>query len=108
MTYQPTGVAWPPDTTSEGIGGWDWRGLATADAGSHDHRHPQSAVGVLGLSAVVELALTVTYGQPIVDIAQDVQHHVIAELRDTVGLERVAVNVTIDDILPPPGRSIVA
>jgi uncharacterized alkaline shock family protein YloU len=84
------------------------RAAATADAGTHNHRHPHSAVGVLGLSAVVDIALSVTYGQPIVDIARDVQHHVIAELRDTVGLERVAVNVTIDDILPPPQRSNVA
>ena len=83
------------------------RAAATADAGTHDHRHPHSAVGVLGLSAVVDVALSVTYGQPIVDIARDVQHHVIAELRDTVGLERVAVNVTIDNVLPPPQRSKV-
>jgi uncharacterized alkaline shock family protein YloU len=32
-------------------------------------------------------------------VARDIQQHVIATLRDTVGLQTVVVNVTINDIL---------
>jgi uncharacterized alkaline shock family protein YloU len=73
-----------------------------ADIATHKHHHPHAAVGVLGRTAVVDLALAVSYGQPINHIARQVQHRVVTELHDQVGLHRAAVNITIDDVLPPP------
>ena len=72
-----------------------------AHTATHKHHHPHAAVGVLGRTAVIDLALAVSYGQPINHIARQVQHRVIADLRDQVGLHRAAVNITIDDVLPP-------
>jgi uncharacterized alkaline shock family protein YloU len=66
------------------------------------HRHPHSAVGVLGRTAVVDLALAVQYGPPIHDIAHEVQQRVIAALQDSVGLQDVTINIHVDDVLPPP------
>jgi uncharacterized alkaline shock family protein YloU len=63
------------------------------------HGNPHSAVGVLGRTAVVDLAVAVSYGDPVHQIARDVQRHVIAALRDQGGLRSVTVNVTVDDIL---------
>lgn len=63
------------------------------------HLHPHAAVGVLGRTAVLDLALAVQYGQPVHDIAREVQHRVISELRDKVGLQDITVNVTVDDVL---------
>jgi uncharacterized alkaline shock family protein YloU len=72
---------------------------ALAEKASLSHRHPHAAVGVLGRTAVVDLAVAVSYGDPVHQVARDIQQHVIATLRDTVGLQTVVVNVTIDDIL---------
>jgi uncharacterized alkaline shock family protein YloU len=63
------------------------------------HRHPHAAVGVLGRTAVVHLALAVTYGDPVHDVAHEVQRRVMAELRDNIGLKSVTVNVTVDDVI---------
>jgi uncharacterized alkaline shock family protein YloU len=63
------------------------------------HRHPHAAVGVLGRTAVVDLALAVRYGEQVDAVAREVQQRVIAELRDVVGLQDVAVNVTVDDVV---------
>ena len=68
------------------------------------HRDPHSAVGVLGRTAVVDLAVAVSYGEPVHQIARDVQRHVIAALRDKAGLRSVMVNVTVDDILEEDDR----
>ncbi len=46
---------------------------------------------------MVDLAVAVTYGDPIHQVAQDIQQHVIASLRDSIGLQ--TINITIDDIL---------
>jgi uncharacterized alkaline shock family protein YloU len=73
-----------------------------AEADTRQHRHPHAAAGVMGRTAVVDLALTVTYGQSIDHVARQVQQRVIADLRDTLGLQHVAVNITVDDVLPPP------
>jgi uncharacterized alkaline shock family protein YloU len=62
------------------------------------HRHPHAAVGVLGRTAVIDLAITATYGDVLDDIARNVQKSVITELRTNVGLQTITVNVTIDDI----------
>jgi uncharacterized alkaline shock family protein YloU len=72
-----------------------------ARTATHKHHHPHAAVGILGHTAVIDLALAVSYGQPINHIARQVQHRVIADIRDQVGLHRAAVNITIDDVLPP-------
>jgi uncharacterized alkaline shock family protein YloU len=62
------------------------------------HHHPRAAAGVLGRTAVVDLAVAVTYGEPLPEVARDIQQRVIATLRDQIGLQTVVVNVTIDDI----------
>jgi uncharacterized alkaline shock family protein YloU len=70
-----------------------------AERATFGHRHPHAAVGVLGRTAVVDLAVAVSYGDPVHQIAKAIQQHVIAELRDSLGLQTVVVNVTIDDVL---------
>jgi uncharacterized alkaline shock family protein YloU len=72
--------------------------IATERA-TFQHRHPDAAVGVLGRTAVVDLAVAVTYGDPVHQVARDIQQHVTAALRDHVGLQTVAVNVIVDDVL---------
>ena len=63
------------------------------------HLHPNAAVGVLGRTAVVDLAIAVTYGDVIDTIARTVQTDVRRELTRAVGLKTVTVNVTVDDVL---------
>ena len=63
------------------------------------HLHPDAAVGVLGRTAVVDLAIAVTYGDVIDTIARTVQTDVRRELTRTVGLKTVTVNITVDDVL---------
>jgi len=77
------------------------QGLLAAVAGkaTAGHRHPHAAAGVLGRTAVVDLAVAVTYGDPVQDVAREIQRHVTATLREQAGLRNVAVNVTVDDIL---------
>ena len=72
---------------------------ALAEKATFGHRHPNAAVGVLGRTAVVDLAVAVTYQNPVHEVARDIQRHVTATLRDQVGLRSVTVNVTVDDIL---------
>ena len=72
---------------------------AIAERATLRHRHPHAAVGVLGRTAVVDLAVAVTYENPVHQVARDIQQHVIATLRDNIGLQTVTVNVTVDDIL---------
>ncbi|HEX8304040.1 MAG TPA: Asp23/Gls24 family envelope stress response protein [Jatrophihabitans sp.] len=68
------------------------------------HLHPHAAVGVLGRTAVVDLALAVSYGQPVHEVALEVQRRVIAELKENIGLQSVTVNVTVDDVSPKPAE----
>lgn len=63
------------------------------------HRHPNAAVGVLGRTAAVELAVAVQYGEPVHAVAHEVQQRVIAQLRESIGLQDVTVNVHVDDVL---------
>jgi uncharacterized alkaline shock family protein YloU len=63
------------------------------------HLQPNAAVGVLGRTAVVDLAIAVTYGDVIDEVARAVQADVRRELARGVGLKQVTVNVTVDDIL---------
>ena len=77
---------------------------ALAERATLRHRHPHAAVGVLGRTAVVDLAVAVTYEDPVHQVARDIQQHVIATLRDQVGLQNVTVNVTVDDILTDEDR----
>jgi uncharacterized alkaline shock family protein YloU len=58
-----------------------------------------AAVGVLGRTAVVDLAVAVTYGMPLHDVARDIQRQVVAALRHGLDLHTVTVNVTVDDVL---------
>lgn len=72
---------------------------ALVEKATFGHRHPNAAVGVLGRTAVVDLALAVSYGEQVDLIARRVQHDVITELRRSVGLKDVTVNITVDDVL---------
>jgi uncharacterized alkaline shock family protein YloU len=72
---------------------------APTERATFQHRPPHAAVGILGRTAVVDLAVAVTYGDPVHEVARDIQQHVIAALRDQIGLRTVAVNVIIDDIV---------
>ena len=77
---------------------------ALAEKATLGHRHPHAAVGVLGRTAVVDLAVAVTYDDPVHGVARDIQRQVITTLRDQVGLQSVKVNVTVDDILDDDER----
>ena len=70
-----------------------------AERATLGHRHPNAAVGVLGRTAVVDLAVAVQYGDEVDAVARAVQRRAIAELRSRVGLQDVTVNVTVDDII---------
>jgi uncharacterized alkaline shock family protein YloU len=71
---------------------------ALAEKATVGHQHPSSAVGVLGRTAVVDLAVAIGYGHPAPQVAREIQRRVTATLRDQVGLQDVTVNVTIDDV----------
>jgi uncharacterized alkaline shock family protein YloU len=58
-----------------------------------------ASVGVLGRTAVVDLAVAVNYGMPVHDVARDIQRQVIAALHHGLGVQNVTVNVTVDDVL---------
>jgi uncharacterized alkaline shock family protein YloU len=66
------------------------------------HLHPHAAVGVLGRTAVIDLAIAVSYGEPVHQIAHAVQQRVISELKENIGLQSVTVNVVVDDVSPAP------
>jgi len=72
---------------------------ALAEKATFGHQHPYAAVGVLGRTAVVDLAVAIGYGDPAHRVAREIQRHVTATLRDQVGLRDVTVNVTIDDVV---------
>lgn len=76
------------------------RVAALVEKATLGHRHPHSAVGVLGRTAAVELAVAVTYGEPAPDVARQIQTDVITALRRDIGLVGVKVNVVVDDVLP--------
>jgi uncharacterized alkaline shock family protein YloU len=69
------------------------------EAATLRHRHPHAAVGVLGRTAVVDLAVAVEYGQELDAVARAVQGRAIEQLRGQAGLTDVSVNVTIDDVI---------
>jgi uncharacterized alkaline shock family protein YloU len=75
------------------------QGLLAAVTEKATAGHPHAAAGVLGRTAVVDLAVAVTYGDPVQDIARDIQRHVTAALRDQTGLPNITVNVSVDDII---------
>jgi uncharacterized alkaline shock family protein YloU len=66
-------------------------------------QRPGASAGVLGRTAVVDLAVAVNYGMPVHDVARDVQRQVIAALHHGLGLQNVTVNVTVDDVLDDAG-----
>jgi uncharacterized alkaline shock family protein YloU len=72
---------------------------ALAEEATFKHHHPHAAVGVLGRTAIVDLAVAVSYGDPVHEVARDIQRHVIKTLRQDVGLKTVVVNVTVDDVI---------
>ena len=72
---------------------------AMAERATFAHRHPHAAVGVLGRTAVVDLAIAISYGDPVYRIARNVQRQVAAALRNTIGLKTVTVNVIVDDVI---------
>jgi uncharacterized alkaline shock family protein YloU len=70
-----------------------------AESATLQHHHPHAAAGVLGRTAVVDLAIAAHYGSQLDAIAHQVQQRAIAELRAKTGLHDVTVNVTIDDVI---------
>lgn len=76
----------------------------TARAGNTLPGQPRArtAAGVLGHTAVVDLAVAVNHDRPVHDVARNIQRQVAAALRNDLGLQAVTVNVTIDDILDAP------
>ncbi|HEY0718234.1 MAG TPA: Asp23/Gls24 family envelope stress response protein [Streptosporangiaceae bacterium] len=72
---------------------------ALAEQATFKHRLPHAAVGVLGRTAVVDLAVAVRYGDPVQEVARNIQKQVITTLRENIGLETVTVNVNVDDVL---------
>jgi uncharacterized alkaline shock family protein YloU len=77
------------------------RSMTASPAGSATLRHhPHAAAGVLGRTAVVDLAIAAHYGTQLDAIAHQVQQRTIANLRAKTGLHDVTVNVTIDDVIP--------
>jgi uncharacterized alkaline shock family protein YloU len=72
---------------------------ALAEHATLRHHHPHAAAGVLGRTAAVDLAVAVTYGRPVHEIAGEVQQNVITTLRGSLGLQAITVNITVDDIL---------
>jgi uncharacterized alkaline shock family protein YloU len=66
-------------------------------------QRPGASAGVLGRTAVVDLAVAVNYGMPVHDVARDIQRQVVAALHHGLGLPNVTVNVTVDDVLDDAG-----
>lgn len=79
---------------------------AAVEKATRGHRHPDAAVGVLGRTAVIDLAIAVSYDDPVHQVAHQVQADVIAALRNGVDLKTVTVNVTVDDVLEPPSPAL--
>jgi uncharacterized alkaline shock family protein YloU len=80
------------------------KGAALAEKATLGHRHPHAAVGVLGRTAVVDLAVAIGYGDPAHQVAREIQRRVRATLRDQIGLRDVTVNVTVDDVVDDDRR----
>lgn len=69
-----------------------------AETATRQQRYPGAAVGVAGTTAVVEIALATTYGQPIAAVAQHARREVIHDLQALTGIQ-AEVNITVDDII---------
>ena len=63
----------------------------------HHSRH--AALGVLGSTAVIDLAIAVRYNHQADKVAREVQRRAITAVRTQAGLDDVTVNITIDDIV---------
>ena len=70
-----------------------------AETATLGHRHPHEAVGVIGRTAIVDLAITAQYGQELDTVGRGAQERAITALHNKVGLTDVSVNVTIDDVI---------
>jgi uncharacterized alkaline shock family protein YloU len=79
------------------------KAAALTEKATFGHQYPSSAAGVLGRTAVVDLAVAIGYGHPAPQVAREIQRRVTAILRDQVGLQGVTVNVTVDDIFDSDG-----
>jgi uncharacterized alkaline shock family protein YloU len=75
------------------------KAAGAAETATLRHRHPHAAAGVLGRTAVVDLAIAVQYGAQVDEVAREVQRRAISELRARAGLKDVTVNVTVDDVI---------
>jgi uncharacterized alkaline shock family protein YloU len=64
-------------------------------------RRADTAAGILGRTAVVDLTVAVNYDRPVHHVARDIQKQVVAALRNDLGLRAATVNVVIADILDP-------
>lgn len=73
---------------------------ATNAAATEAHRGTGAAVGVIGGTAIVDLALAADYGTNLHRVAELVRRAVIQDTRDLAGLDVVQVNINIDDVRP--------
>ena len=71
----------------------------TAEKATLRHHGRHAALGVLGSTAVVDLAIAVHYDHQADKVAREVQRRAIAAIRTRAGLDNITVNVTIDDIV---------
>lgn len=72
--------------------------VGLVERGTRGHRHPHSAVGVLGQTTAIDMAIAVAYGQPVHELAEQVQQRIKQQLHDVITLQDITVNVTVDDV----------
>ncbi len=71
----------------------------TAEKATLRHHDRHAALGVLGGTAVIDLALAIHYDHRADAVAREVQRRAIAAVRTQAGLDDITVNVTVDDIV---------
>ncbi|HET9894355.1 MAG TPA: Asp23/Gls24 family envelope stress response protein [Streptosporangiaceae bacterium] len=71
----------------------------SAERATLRHHHPRAALGVLGSTAVIDLALAVHRDHQADAVAREVQRRAISAVRAKAGLDDITVNVTIDDVV---------
>ncbi len=77
----------------------DRRIAEAAEGATLRHHEGRAAAGVLGSTAIVDLAIAVHYDHRADEVAREAQRRAIAAVRARAGLDDIAVNVTIDDIV---------
>lgn len=74
------------------------RMVRLVERATRGHLHPHSAVGVLGQTTSIDMAIAVAYGDPVHELAEQVQQRIKQRLHESITLQDITVNVTIDDV----------